>query len=685
MKALLLATASLLAVAPSLARADPTETVPTDAVEVSSVIVTAQRDPEDPPAVAGARRTLSRTPGAVSVVAQESYVKRQALALDDMLHDCPGVYAQRKWGGDVRISIRGSGLGNASHNRGLILALDGVPFNEADGYGDSQAVDPLLTRYVEVYRGGNALRFGGALLGGAINMTSPTGANAGYGLRLRADGGAFGLAREHVSIAHRFDGGDVFAAITNQTADGFRPQSQQNIQFATLNIGRKLGETGELRLIVNGANINQEIPGALTWAQFVADRRQAAPSALLNNQGRNQRSLRASLRANSQINREINLEAAVYATWKDLDHPIFQVLDQQSRNYGAFARLDWQGKIGGKPADAYLGAWYREGDLDGTNYVNNHGARGAPQALSQQNATAADVFGEARYFVVPRLALVGGLTAGVAKRHYRSFHVPGAAASFDLDARTSYDWISPRVGLLWEDEAGAQVFANVTRSVEPPNFGSLSPSGAGFAAIRAQTAWTWEAGLRGRHGAFTYDLTAYRARLRGEMLQYAVDSLHPATTFNAGATTHQGLEAAIDWKPARGWRLRQSWTLSDFHFVDDSQYGDNRLPITPRSFYRGELRYTAPAGWFVAPSVEWSATRQWIDYRNTRTAPSYAIVNLNLGWKLTDRASMFVDARNLLDKTYVSNVQAATVWTESSAVYWPGDKRSVFGGVTVEF
>ncbi len=684
MKAFLFASAALLIAAPGLAQAE-TEPVAPETVEVSSVIVTARRDPEDPPVVARARQDLSRTPGAVSVISQESYLKRQALALDDMLHDCPGVYAQRKWGGDVRISIRGSGLGNASHTRGLLLALDGVPLNEADGYGDSQAIDPLLTRYIEVYRGGNALRFGGALLGGAINMISPTGADAGYDLRLRLDGGAFGLAREHVSAAHRFEGGDVFVAVTNQTADGFRPQSQQNIQFATFNIGRKLGETGELRLIVNGANISQEIPGALTWGQFAADRRQAAPSALLNNQARNQRSLRASLRADGQIGEAIRVETAIYATWKDLDHPIFQVLDQQSRNYGAFGRLDWEGEIGGRLTDAYLGAWYRHGDLDGANYVNAHGARGALQALSRQNATAADLFGEARYFVAPRLALVGGLSAGIAKRHYQGFHVPGVTASFDVDAHASYDWVSPRLGLLWEDEAGAQVFANVTRSVEPPNFGALSPSGAGFAPVRAQTAWTWEAGLRGRHGLFTYDLTAYRARLRGEMLQYTIDSLHPATTFNADTTVHQGLEAAVDWKPARGWRLRQSWTLSDFRFVGDAQYGDNRLPIMPRSFYRGELRYTAPSGWFVAPSVEWSATRQWIDYRNTRTSPSYAIVNLNLGWKVTDRASVFVDARNLLDKTYVSNVQAATVWTASSAVYWPGDKRSVFGGLTVEF
>ena len=47
----------------------------------------------------------------------------------------------------------------------------------------------------------------------------------------------------------------------------------------------------------------------------------------------------------------------------------------------------------------------------------------------------------------------------------------------------------------------------------------------------------------------------------------------------------------------------------------------------PERLYRAELRYDHPAGWFVAPSVEWSASKIWVDYKNTRSAPSYAILN----------------------------------------------------------
>lgn len=651
---------------------------------VDSVIVTAVRDPEEPAVVAEVRERLSETPGGVSVIAQEAYAGRAALALDDMLRDAPGVYAQRKWGGDIRISIRGSGIGNANHNRGLLLAQDGVPLNEADGFGDSQIADPLLTRLTEVYRGGNALRFGGALLGGAVNMVTPTGRTAGFGRQLRIDGGSFGLMRQNLQLARTQGDWDGFVAVTNQTAQGERSQSQQNIQFGSVNLGRGFGQDREVRLILNGSNISQEIPGALTLAQFRQDPHLTAPGNYANDQGRHQRGLRASLRTTWRLTQSVVVEGAVYSVWKDLDHPIFQVIDQESRNWGGFARLKWKGQVGGMKADAFAGAWVRSGDLDSRFYLNLKGARGALQSLSFQNAEAVDLFGEGRLFVTDNLALVGGATWGTARRDYRSVAVPGVASTFNLTASRDYDWLAPRIGLLWQADDGAQVFANLTRSVEPPNFGALSPTNTGLAPVRPQEAWTAEVGARGRRGDFTYDVTVYRAELDGELLQYAVGPSIPAPTFNAGRTVHQGLEAALDWRFAPGWRLRQTYTWSDFRFDGDPEYGDNRLPIAPQHFYRTELRYER-GPWFVAPSLEWSASDIWVDYRNTTKAPSYAVLNLNAGWTITEHLSLFLDARNLADEAYISNVQAAIFATAATAAYWPGDGRSVFGGVTWRF
>jgi iron complex outermembrane receptor protein len=74
-----------------------------------------------------------------------------------------------------------------------------------------------------------------------------------------------------------------------------------------------------------------------------------------------------------------------------------------------------------------------------------------------------------------------------------------------------------------------------------------------------------------------------------------------------------------------------------------------------------------------------------VDYSNLTQAPAYAVLNLNAGYAVNDRISLFIDIRNLADKDYISNIQAQIRATAASAAYWPGDGRSVFGGLAVAF
>lgn len=662
------------------------QTAPQDApvVDLGEVIVTGARNPEDPPIVAEARRRLSRTPGAVAVVSAESLETRYAPNIADVLRDVPGVYAQKKWGGDVRISIRGSGIGQSVHLRGLFVSQDGIPFNEADGFGDVQMVDPLLARFTEVYKGGNALRFGGALLGGAVNLVTPNGSTVEDTATLRADFGSWRTGRLHAEVGGGRGDWDAFVGVTGATAEGWREQSDGQQQYITANIGRSFGEDREARLIVQGAYIHQQIPGSLTLAQALDTPEMAAPANAANDYQRDYASARTTLSTRWRVSSSLLFEGAVYGTWKDLHHPIFQVIDQQSRNYGAFGRLDWEGQLFGMRADAFGGAWYRVGDLDAQQFVNNQGSSGARTAKARQNAAALDLFAEGRLFVTDQVALVLGGAWGRAERDFQRFALPGVAGTFDQTLGKDYEWFAPRLGLLWEGDSGAQAYANVTRSIEPPNFGSLSPTIGGFAPIEAQEAWTWEAGVRGRTDQFSWDVAVYRAELDKELLNFIVNPALgiPAATFNAGPTVHQGIEAGLDWRFAPGWRLRQTYTLSDFFFENDPAYGDNDLPLVPPHLYRAELRYDHPSGWFIAPAVETTPSDTWVDYANTLKAPGYTILNLGAGWNITPRASLFIDARNLTDERYVSNFGAVTdARVASTAVFWPGEGVSAFVGL----
>ncbi|WP_426025149.1 TonB-dependent receptor family protein [Brevundimonas sp. TSRC1-1] len=682
--------ALLLAALAGPAFAQQPATPPSEPTVLDSVIVTARRNVEDPAVVAEARARLSRTPGAVAVVSAESYADRYAPNLADVLRDAPGVYAQKKWGGDIRLSIRGSGIGNSSHNRGTLLAQDGVPFNEADGFGDFQLIDPLIARYTEVYKGGNALRFGGALLGGAVNLVTPTGRTAASNLSLRLDGGSYGTVRAHAEVAGVRGDWDGFAAVTGQSVDGWRQQSEGKSLHLSANIGRSFGQDREVRLLVSGGDIHQEIPGSVSLSDALTQPEKANLGNVSLNYQRNMQSIRTTVQTHWRLDQSTVFEGAVYGTWKDLDHPIFQVIDQESRNYGAFGRLDWQGQVAGLRADAFYGAWYRQGDLDAKQWANLAGQQNGLRARSFQNGKGLDVFGEGRLFVTDRLALVAGGTWGRAERDYQSYVVPGVAGTIDLSVDKSFDWFAPRAGLLWESEEGDQAFANVTRSVEPPNFSALSPTAGGYQPLVPQEAVTWEVGTRGRRGPVTWDVTAYRANLDHELLNFAINAALgiPAATFNAGPTVHQGIEAGLDWRIAPQWRLRQTYAFSDFFFDGDKVYGENDLPVVPPHLYRAELRYDHPAGWFVAPSVEWSMADSWVDYANTLKSPAYTVANLNMGWTVRDGLTVFADVRNLFDEAYVSNFSAVTdasLASVSTAVFFPGEGRSAYVGVRMSY
>lgn len=660
-----------LALAPSMALAETTES--------ETIIVTARPNPEDPAVVAEARDRLSRTPGAVSVVANESYEGRASTGLTDLMRDVPGVLVQRRYGEESRFSIRGSGLDQSFHQRGVLLAQDGVPFADADGFADFQKVDPLTARYVEVYRGGNALRFGGAQLGGALNLITPTGRTAQSENSVRAEAGSFGFARASGQIARAWGYWDAFAALNSMQGDGFRDHAEQDQVRATLNIGRSFGDDREVRAIFYGADINQDVPGTLTLAQALANPEAASGAAKTFDWQRDQTVFRGTLQTRWRFSDALVFEGGAYATTTDLYHPISLLIDQQIETQGLFGRFDWQGEFAGRPADLYWGISYRQGHVDQLL---------APVMFpiadnSRREATGMEVFAEGRVFVTDALALVAGGSYGRFTRDYENRLNPANDDSLDDD------WFAPRIGLIWQSQGGVQIYANITNSVEPPHYGALVQAPfPGFVPVEPQEAWTGEISTRGRSGAFVWDVTLYRAELENELLSFTPGVGIPAAFFNADDTIHQGVELAFDWEIADGWLLRQSFTYSDFFFDGDARYGDNQMPVAPEHQYRGTLRYRHASGWFVAPSVERRPGDTWVDYSNTLQAPGYTIWSVNAGWDFDNGVSLFVDARNLSDETYVPELGAivnASAPGANTAVFYPGEGRAVYGGVSYRF
>src|SRR4051794_41110654 len=141
-----LALATVLSV-PSLAQtpgapANPTDTEQAGATTLQPVSVTARPDGSlTAPSVEEQKRTLFETVGSVGFIDSEAYKNRHAFNLRDTLADTPGVYVQNRYGQELRLSIRGSGIARGFHLRGVELLIDGIPVNMADGSGDFYQID----------------------------------------------------------------------------------------------------------------------------------------------------------------------------------------------------------------------------------------------------------------------------------------------------------------------------------------------------------------------------------------------------------------------------------------------------------------------------------------------------------------------------------------------------------------
>ncbi|WP_288582382.1 TonB-dependent receptor [uncultured Methylobacterium sp.] len=650
------------------------------------------------PSVSEQRRSLNQTVGSVGFVDAADIQNRYANTLRDVIKDVPGVTVQERYGQEVRLSIRGSGVARGFHLRGIELLQDGIPLNLADGSGDFYQIDPLALRSVEVYKGGNALTFGATTLGGAVNLVTPTARTALAPTIVRIDGGSFNAVRENFQVSRVVGPADLLVNGTITNADGFRQHEVQRTQNFNANLGYQIAPGIETRFYAGLYFTDQKLPGALTLDESLRTPRIANPAALSGNQSRRVATERIANRTSFLLDVG-KLDIDSWAIHKSLYHPIFQVIDQDGWTYGVSPHWAGTFDVAGFRNDTILGLRAYAGQNTALQFVNVAGNRGAQTRNSLQSASSLEAYGENRFWFLPDVALMTGAKLFSANRTYSDKGgLPGnLSAKF---ANRTYEGVNPKIGLLWQPLPEFQVFGDLTRSRDVPDFSDLVQSNAAnttFVPLQAQRAWTVEAGARGRIDRLGFDVTVYRAEIRDELINFSINAGLgiPAATFNAPRTRHQGVEAAISLDLARdltgvgdSLTLTQIWTRNDFRFVRDPVYGDNRIAGLPRDVLRTVLAY-GRGSFTLAPSLDWVPTGAFADHANTLRAPGYALVGLQASVSVDPGLTLFLDARNLTDARYVSDVSAVTsaaALTGSAArIFYPGDGRSVFAGLRGTF
>ena len=573
--------------------------------------------------------TAKKAAGGTDIVSHQDYADKTVVSLRDTLAFSPGVYTQPRFGQEIRISIRGSGLSRGFHMRGLTLLQDGIPINLADDNGDFQEL----------------------------------------GLYLRADVGSFDFYRGLASFGTGDEDANAWAAISADSHKGDREHARRDSIRFSGNVGLRVSDIISTRFYGSMTTLDQELPGALTRATALTAPRSGN---FIGDQARDINSIRIQNRTRFDWGNSY-LDVGAFLNSKELYHPIFQVIDQVSMDRGVYARYERAGDVW----SVTLGGESRWGTIDAKRFVNLSGKRGALTFDADQTARTTNIYGEIRVSPIEKLTVIAGVI------YADGFRKQSQIVPIAVTAQASFDAVSPKMGVLWEPATEIQFFANHSKSAEFPTFVELAQIAA-FVPVREQTAWTTELGTRGKLGWVSWDVTVYRANIKREMLQFTVGPDIPAATFNADKTRHQGVEAAFSAAPTNWLRFRQIWQYSDFRFVDDTQYGNRRLPVVPVHVLRSELRLGGN-DLHISPNLEWVPQGAWADYRNTTRNAGYTLWGVSAGARIKNGVDIFVDARNLAGVKAIGDVSAAIVATPTSAIYYPVEHRAMYGGVRMRF
>jgi iron complex outermembrane receptor protein len=608
-----------------------------------------------------------------------------------------------------KIYIRGYGVIQEDEPSSVQYLIDGLTLNQGDGEMIIEDLDVGTFKYVEVYRGANALQYGGLGLGGAVNFVPFTGYDASP-LSVKVEGGSFGFTRDSISTGGVDGPWDYYASISGRYRGGWRDHSAESTEYLFSDLGYKFSDHAENRFYVIVDQTDRQLPGALTLQQMEQDPKQAQPLAESQDWRKDWYYFRLADKLSYKTDAE-EADAGVYWWHRNAYEPNIYIPSNTLSGIGAFYADDFGALFNSTTRGEWLGGDNvltlgfnptAEDEKD-AYYQNLNGQKGALTGADGEWSLNGVLYAQWQHYLTEKFSLLAGVQGIYAQRHFSDFFL--TSVDGDQSRNLIYRGINPKFGAIYELNDKDQLFANFSRSEQPPSFDDMVAFDTGpntsqvFTPLQMETAWTAEVGTRGKSDRVEWELALYHSWVRHELVDvYSAETDLDLGSLNVPHSMHQGVEASLEYqlfesmftqgnKTRAGDRLtlRQDFTLTDAHFSHDTTFGNDRIAGIPIYNYQAQLMYESPYGFYAGPNLHWVMTRFPVDNANTLYAPAYALLGFRAGWHLGKGLSIFFDARNLLDQRYASSVDpisSASAFQPDVAVFHPGDPRSFYGGLS---
>ncbi len=626
-----------------------------------AVTVTAARD----------ERTLATVPSSVGVVSGSILEQAPGMNLVETLKFVPGVAAGDVSGvDDLRISIRGAGIRAGFGSRGVILMTDGFPVTEPDGqtpHFDGQ-IDLANAERVEIVKGPASAVYGGAALGGVVNVISRLPSRQPSG-SVRAEGGSYAFGKVHAAASSGVGPFVIGGTFGYTRLDGFREHNSLR-NWAGTGQGDWSNDVSRASVTFLGTDASLELPGTLNRQQFEQDPSQVRSVFVINDYGRENTLFRFGGRYERRIGNGQSFEVDSYGQTRDLFHPIFVVIDQNASRYVGHARYRLRR---GSHAIA-VGMDLDNQWVDDRWFVNVGGQPGFQIRDDDNTVTNMGFYAQDEIALGTR----ANLTVGIRGDRIRYDLIDLILRDGDSSDRRTFRRISPKVGVTARVHDALVAYGNIATGFEAPTLGEVRlPSGFNE-TVKPQRAVSVEGGLRGEAGLLSFDIGIYRMQVDDEILPETIENV---TVYrNVAKASHTGVEMSLRARAARSLTVEGTYAYSRFILDEFGSFSGNRLPGIPAHMGTVRATYISAAGWDAAANLVFAGDT-YVNDANSDTAPGYGVLSAHAGYRLTG-VRLFLRLDNLNDARYTNRPQ---VNDNGGFYFYPAPGRSAAAGVEVRW
>lgn len=692
---------------------------------VEKIQVTEKRSPDV--VVIGQRPNLLRIPGSGATIEADQLERSRVLTVNEALRTIPGAFPRDEEGMGMRPNIGFRGM-NPTRSSKVLLLEDGIPLAFAP-YGDNATYfHPPVERYsrIEVLKGASQVRFGPHTVGGVINYITPS-APEDFGGQATIAAGNRGYVEADLTLGGPLLGGRALAHGQIKESDGARDNTRirMNDVFAKGEWDIAADQTLTARLS-RYAEDSQITYSGLTLAEFRADP-YANPFA--NDRFEAER-WGGALSHGWFIDDATTLKTTLYGSyftrdwWRQSSNSAQRPNDATDGACGGMANLNTtcgnegrlrdyvtagvETRLGivhelfGVPAKTETGLRYHIEDQHRRQWNGDTpfartpgvGANAGVRENNDRNIRAASTFVTTqlefgRFLVEP----------GVRFEHIafeRRNRLNGAAGETELDI------VIPGLGLIYELDPKAVIYAGVHRGFSPPRVEDIISNTTGATVdLAAEESINWELGVRGdiAKGIFA-DLAYFRMDFANQIVPASVAGGSGAALTSAGETIHQGAELLLRASARDAGVLERDdiyartaitylWDARfqgrRFSTVDGSLVTGNRLPYAPELLFSAAIGYewndlvtteveTQYTGAMFTDDLETVATTA--DGQRGRIK-SALIWNATVNVEIPDTPlTAYVSVKNAFDEVYV---------VDQTRGMLPGAPRMVQVGVSVKF